>query len=319
MTLHQLKIFECVAIHLNITRAAAALRISQPTVSQQLKLLEEEFGKKFLARQNQGVELTSEGRNFLDAIRPLLGEVENIQQTFKGKTNPLKTVPLIVGGSQNLSGNVLAKLLMAFKESHPTVQSMLESGHSSVIEKRLLSSELDIALITRPSHLGEIVYEPYEEIELVAVCHPSNPLTRKRLTLKELVECPLVLRSGGRTENVLVNSGYSTNVVLRCEASSGVEAAVRLGMGVGVLYRHAIAGEVTSGNLRILNVPELKQVKLKSLIIYHRGKPLTPIAQEFLNVKKEGALRRLTRKISVAVLITPYRQRRWRRSKPFKN
>jgi DNA-binding transcriptional LysR family regulator len=287
MTLHQLKIFECVARHLNITKASAALHISQPTVSQQLKLLEHEFGKKFLARLNQGVELTIEGREFLDAIRPLLADLENIAQKFKGKPDTYETVRLIVGGSQNLSCNVLPKLLMAFKERHPTVQSVLESDHSSTIEKRLLASELEIAVITSPSHFAKIVYEPYEEIELVAVCHPSNLLARKRLTLKELLECPLVLRGGGTTERVLVSSDYPMNVVLRCEASSAVETAVQLGMGVGVLYRHAVASGITSGSLRVLNVPELKEVRNKSFIIYQQGKALTPMAQKFLKMLQE--------------------------------
>ena len=62
MTLHQLKIFDCVVKHLNITKASAALHISQPSVSQQLKLLEEEFGTRFFMRLNQGVELTFRGR-----------------------------------------------------------------------------------------------------------------------------------------------------------------------------------------------------------------------------------------------------------------
>jgi DNA-binding transcriptional LysR family regulator len=68
---------------MNITKAAALLHISQPSVSQQVKLLEAEFGKKFLIRVNQGVELTSEGKEFFDAIRPLLNEAENLEKRFK--------------------------------------------------------------------------------------------------------------------------------------------------------------------------------------------------------------------------------------------
>ena len=72
MNLHQLKLFECVVRHLNITKASVALHISQPSVSQQLRLLEDEFGTKFFIRLNQGVELTAEGEEFFKAIRPLL-------------------------------------------------------------------------------------------------------------------------------------------------------------------------------------------------------------------------------------------------------
>jgi|SRR4030095_12920456 DNA-binding transcriptional LysR family regulator len=287
MTLHQLKIFECVVRHLNITKASAVLHISQPSVSQQLKLLEEEFGRKFFIRLNQGVELTPEGEEFFTGIRPLLEEAENLEKRFKNSSKANDTAPLIVGGSHNVSGNVLPNVLMAFKERHPSVQFILETDHSPAIEKRLLASEFEIALITNPSHRAEIVYEPYEEMELVAFCLPTNPLARKKLTLKDLGECPLVLRGGGRLEKVLMNLGYRMNVALRCEGSTTVKAAVRLGMGVGILYRNAVASRVARGSLRLLNVPELKQMGIKSFIIFDKRKALAPMAQEFLQIMHE--------------------------------
>src|SRR5215510_15321162 len=113
MTLHQLKIFECVVRHMNITKASQALHISQPSVSQQLKLLEEEFGIKLFFRLNQGVELTAEGREFFNATQPMLAEAENLEKRFKNNKTTNDTAPLIVGGSHNVSINVLPKLLMA--------------------------------------------------------------------------------------------------------------------------------------------------------------------------------------------------------------
>jgi LysR family transcriptional regulator, low CO2-responsive transcriptional regulator len=286
MTLHQLRIFECVARHLNITKASAALHISQPWVSQQLKLLEEEFGTGFLVRLKQGVELTPEGRELFDAIQAILAEAEKLERRFKNDPKGNDFVPLIVGGSHNVSVNVLPKL-MALKERHPSVQFILETDHSPAIEKRLLESELEIALITNPSHRAEIVCEPYEDMELVAFCPPTHPLARKKLTLKELVQCPLVLRGGGRLEKVFTSLGYKMNVALRCEARATVEAAVRIGMGVGILYRNAIASRVASRNLTLLNVPELKQMGIQSFIIFDRRKPLAPMAQEFLQILRE--------------------------------
>ena len=287
MTLHQLRIFESVARHLNITRAAAALRISQPSVSQQLKLLEEEFGRKFFTRVSQGVELTPEGKEFFDAIQPMLAEAEKLERQFKNAAKANDVMPLIVGGSHNVSVNVLPKLVMTFKERHPSVQVILETNESRIIENRLVNSEIEIALVTNPSYRAEFVYESYEEMELVAFCLPTNPLTRRKLTLRELFECPLVWRSGGRTERVLTNLGYKMNITLRCESSSAVKAAVRLGMGVGILYRNSVASRVARGNLKLLNVPELKQLQTQSFIICDRRKPLMPMAQEFLQILRE--------------------------------
>ena len=109
----------------------AVLHISQPSVSQQLKLLEDEFRTKLLVRLNQGVELTSEGREFFDAIRPMLAEADNLEKRFKNSSKANDTAPLIVGGSHNVSVNVLPKLLMAFKERHPSAQFILETNEIS--------------------------------------------------------------------------------------------------------------------------------------------------------------------------------------------
>jgi len=264
-----------------------ALHLSQPSVSQQLRLLEEEFGRTFFVRLNQGMELTSEGKEFFNAILPLLAQADNLEKTFKanGKTNDRGM--LIVGGSRNVSGDILPKLLMSLRERYPSAQFVLESDHSPAIEKRMVASEFDIGLITNPSYRAEIIYEPYEEMELVAFCLSTNPLARKKLALKELAECSLVLRGGGRLENIMTNLGYRLNVAMRCEASTSVQAAVLMGMGVGILYRNALAGRLPSGNLRFLNVPELKEMGIKSFIICDKRKPLAPMSQEFLRIMQE--------------------------------
>jgi DNA-binding transcriptional LysR family regulator len=284
MTLHQLKILECVARHMNITKASHALHISQPSVSQQLKLLEQEFGTQFFVRLNHGVELTAQGREFIDAVKPVLSQAANVENTFRTHPSTNKTTTLIIGGSHNVSVNVLPKLLMSFKEGHPSVQFILETNESRVIETRLLNSELEIALVTNPSHCPEMICEPYEEMELVAFCLPTNPLVRKKLTLKELLECPLVLKSPGRVHDTLTSLGYRMNVAVRCETSDTVKATVLMGIGVGILYRNGIANRLDAGNVRLLNVPELKEMGIKSSIIYDRRKPLTPVAQEFVQM-----------------------------------
>ena len=70
---------------------------------------------------------------------------------------------------------------------------------------------------------------------------------------------------------MFMNLGYRVNIALRCEVSSAVKAAVRIGMGVGILYRNAVASRVARGNLSLINVPELKELGFKSFIIYDQA------------------------------------------------
>jgi DNA-binding transcriptional LysR family regulator len=288
MTLHQLRIFECVGTVSNITKASEILHISQPSVSQHLKLLEEEFGAKFFARLSQGVELTYEGKQFLDAVKPILMQAEVVEKTFKRnpKANPM--VVLKIGGSNNVSSDVLPHLLMTFKQNHPLVQFTLETNVSPVIEKRVINSEVEIGLITNPSYRSEIVYEPYEEMQVVAFCLPIYPVAGKTLSLKELAQLPLVVRTGGRIEHALRSHRQLVNISVRCEASAAVKAAVGLGMGVGILYRNAVAGRVANGTLKLIDVPELKEMGVQSYIIFHKRKPISPVAAEFRDMLRKG-------------------------------
>ena len=112
MTLHQLRIFECVARQLNMTKASMALHLSQPSVSQQLRLLEEEFGKKLFVRLNQGMELTPEGKEFFKAILPFLVQAEDLEKRFKANGRMRDGGLLSVGRSRNVSAEILPKLLI---------------------------------------------------------------------------------------------------------------------------------------------------------------------------------------------------------------
>jgi DNA-binding transcriptional LysR family regulator len=124
-------------------------------------------------------------------VKPILTQAELVEKRFKRNSSSNQAALLKVGGSHNVSVDVLPQLLMTFKQSHPLVQFILETNDSSIIEKRLLNAEVDIGLITNPSYRSEIIYEPYEEMQVVAFCLPISPVAGKTLSLRELVSCRL--------------------------------------------------------------------------------------------------------------------------------
>ena len=176
-----------------------------------------------------------------------------------------------------------------------------------MIEKRVLNSEVEIGLITNPSYRSEIVYQPYEEMQVVAFCLPVNPVAGKTLSLRELAQLPLVVRTGGRIEHALRSHRQLVNISVRCEASAAVKAAVGLGMGVGVLYRNAVASRVASGTLKLIDVPELKEMGVQSFIIFHKRKPIAPVAAEFLEMlrKRDSVFRNHNKKVRSGALSVP--------------
>jgi LysR family transcriptional regulator, low CO2-responsive transcriptional regulator len=290
MTLHQLRIFESVARHLNVTRASQELQMSQPAVSQQLKLLEQHCDARFIVRIGQGVELTEQGRAFLEAIRPIVAQAEEIESTFKVKSNEKKPSFLTVGGSGSHAVIVLPEILRAFKQNHPWVQFALESNDSGTMEQHILNAEVEIALINHPSYSDQIAYEPYKEMEIVAFALAKSPFIGKKITLRELFQIPLVVRRRSTALRELLRQGYKPNIAVQCDVSEAVEAAVQRELGVGILYRVTVEADLKNRDLKILHVPDLEKIRTKTFIIYNRCRPLSAIAQDFLHALHESRI-----------------------------
>src|SRR5215471_1311073 len=288
MTLHQLRIFESVARHLNVTRASHELHMSQPAVSQQIKLLEEECASRLVVRNGQGVDLTERGRAFLDAITPIVAQVGDVENAFKAKPDDKKSGLLTVGGSRSHSVTVLPEILRGFKQNHPWVQFALESNDSYTMEQHVLNGEVQIALINHASHFDQIAYEPYKEMEIVAFALAKSPLIGKKISLEELFEIPLVARRRSTTLRALLRQGYRPNIAVECDVSEAVKAAVQRELGVGILYRDTVEADLKNRNLKILHVPDLETIRTQSFIIYNRSKPLSAITRDFLNVLQES-------------------------------
>ena len=290
MTLHQLRIFESVARHKNVTRASHELHMSQPAVSQQIKLLEEECASRLVVRNGQGVDLTERGRAFLDAITPIVAQVGDVENAFKAKPDDKKSGLLTVGGSRSHSVTVLPEILRDFKQNHPWVQFSLESNDSGTMEQRVLSADVEIAIVNHPSLSDQIASEPYKEMGIVAFTLAGSPLVGKKITLTELFQIPLVVRRRSSTLKELLKQGYKPNIAVQCDISETVKAAVKRELGVGIVYRETVEADLKSGNFKILHVPELEKIRTKSFIIYNKSKPLSAVARDFLHSLRESKI-----------------------------
>jgi len=293
MTLHQLKIFEAVARFLNVTNAARELHISQPTVSLQLKLLEEEFGAKFFERSNHGVELTSQGRAFVDAVRGVLTQIDQLETDFKAHGRAGKSASLIVGGNNTLTETVLPPILIDFKTRHPDVALAVHTADSRTMEAYVLDAKVDLALITIPSYSPSCVYENFEEYHVVAFAPAGSGFTPPLISLEELVRHPLVVKRGSACIKEIIRRGFKLNLALECDSPETVKTAVRSGLGWGILFRARLEQDREREGLHLMDIPELHNVTRKSYIIYDKRRPLSASAQDFLaTLRRMGGLMR---------------------------
>jgi DNA-binding transcriptional LysR family regulator len=284
-----LKIFSSIAKCLNVTKASAELHISQPSVSQQAKLLQEEYGAKLYAKTGRGIQLTDEGRLFLKEIEPILRQVDLLKNKFGVR---VKEGSLTIGGSHGPSASFLPLLASVFKETHPDTKLTFRTHNSDVLERMVLDSDVEIAVITNSTASPHLVYEPCRQEELLFFASVEHPLARrKNLSVAELANAPLVVFKKGRMafEKILrqiESQGFQWNVAMYCESSEALKAAVKARMGLGIIYRDLVQPELNRREFKVIQVQGLI-MRSESYIIYHKERPLSVHAKSFLALLRQ--------------------------------
>ena len=288
MTLHQLKIFEAVAEHLNITKASEKVRISQPSVTKQLRRLEQEYGLKFYVKSGRGIKLTQEGQLFQVTVKPILEQVEGLKRTFENRVAEGRAKSLIVGSSPSPAAFFLSAVLKSFVELHPTVHPTLRTGYPHAIKEMILNAEVDIALtITLPDH-PQIIAEPIHSEEIVAVVSSRHPLAKKgRLNEAELAQAPFVIMKGGRIAEEIEKIGLKLNVVMWCDSVEPIKEYVQAGLGVGLFYRGSAEAGLREGYFKVIEIPRLKDIRVTYFVIYRKGIPLSTNGQDLLTLLRQ--------------------------------
>ncbi|MGH7825055.1 MAG: LysR family transcriptional regulator [Candidatus Binatia bacterium] len=299
MTLHRLRLFRAIAKHRSITKASSELHICQPSISHQLRLLQEQIGATLYTGGREGIELTEDGRAFLRDAEIILQQLDALNIKYRRNSSPEPAFPLRLGGSHGPATSVLPCTMNLFKKEHPAVEVELKAGSSPAMQDLVLGSQIDLAVITHPYPCSSLKMEPFREFELCVFVSPRHPLAKRReITLEELSRFPLVFgrpqKRHHRTDGLLSSmraKGLNPNILMRCEWPDAVKAVVREGEAVGVLYYDVVAPAVNEGVFKTVKVRGLNLTVL-SYIIYSKEKPLSQNAQEFLALLWTGSKKR---------------------------
>ena len=291
MTIKQFIIFATVARHLNITRASQELHISQPSVSQHLKLLAEDYNVKLFKKSKRGIVLTGSGNLFLTKLMPILAQLDELKRAFVNESTESQVDSLVIGGTYGPSALLLPSLTGVFKRSYPRVELELRSANRPYMERLVLSSEVDIALVTGRPGSSNLVVEPYRKEKLLAFVARNHPLVSKReLTLTDFARVPLIIHGRKNSANTvtgilqgLQEKGLEPVVAVRCESPDAVKTAVREKIGLGILYQDTVRRELGNGEFIHVKVHGLK-LEAESFIIWYKDKPLSSAAWAFLRL-----------------------------------
>jgi LysR family cys regulon transcriptional activator len=247
MKLQQLRYLVEVARHgLNVSEAAQALHTSQPGISKQIRLLEEELGVALLVRHGKRVtELTEPGRLVLGVAERMLQDADNLKQIGReyGKEG---AGSLTIATTHTQARYVLPPVIQRFRRSYARTRLSLREGSPEHILALLQVGAADLAIVTEIDDLPEgCVALPCQRWPRCVVTPLGHPLLREpRLTLEALARHPLVtddvaLRDSSPVRRAFEARSLSPEVALTAIDADVIKAYVELGLGVGILARMA--------------------------------------------------------------------------------
>jgi DNA-binding transcriptional LysR family regulator len=292
MTPEQLITFAAVAEHRNISRAAVALHLSQPAVSGQLRLLQEEFGEPLYLRDGRGVRLTPTGEQ-LAAYAARLRENWRDALAFRDALRGLERGTLRIGASTTPASYRLPYLIAAFHRRYPDVKLETASGNTADVVAML--GELDIALVEGPVGAqlpADCAVHPWHEDEIVAIAPRGHALVEAaaaaggRCDLAAFGNVPLVTREDGSgvrqvVERAFARAAVPMRVALEIAGVEGVKEAVRAGMGIGFVSAMSMRHE--DGALAQIRIGPEPLARRFSIVVPHAG-AASRVAQRFLEL-----------------------------------
>ena len=281
MELRVLKYFLVVAREENITRAAALLHVTQPTLSRQLMQLEEELGVKLFRRGKYHVSLTEDGMLLRRRAQEIVELAEKTEQEFQRQEGELAG-DISIGTGESNSMTDLSRKIAAFRAGHPLVRFHIYSATADEIQERLEKGLLDLGMLTEPVDIGryEFVRLPRRDRWGVWV-DQGHPLAGKEsVTPEDLLGVPLLLPRRERVQQEL--SGWFGDDFEKAEVAATynliLNAANMIRNGVGIALGFLLGN--LSDDLRF--IPLSPALETGSVLVWKKDQAFSPTAAAFL-------------------------------------
>lgn len=296
MTPDQLITFAAVAELGSISRAADALHLSQPAVSGQLRLLQEDFGEPLYRREGRGIRLTATGQQLAGMARQLSQTYDRARRLREAIAG-LQAGSLSIGASTTPASYLLPYIVADFRRCHPRIDISLRSGNTAQILAEL--SRFDFGFIEGevPEGLpGDMHVVEWKRDDVVAVVRPDHALARCQpsgmidgagpgsVGLADVAGHPLVMREAGsgvrhQVTQAFEQAGLVMNIALELAGVEGVKEAVRAGLGVGFVSAMAMRHD---RSLVALHIEDPHRIDRHISILVPHADALGSPAQAFL-------------------------------------
>lgn len=283
MEIRTLRYFLAVAQEENMTRAAARLNLTQPTLSKALKSLEAELDARLFVRHSFSIELTDEGRLLRDRARDLIGLADKIEDEFRSIDSQLAG-ELRLGMAESYRIRLIAQELRRLKESCPGLRYHVTSGDTEQVTERLDRGLLDFAVLCEQPDPRRYDWVELPERDLWGVVmRDDHPLARNAtITPSDLIGEPLFVSEQGWRGDIAQWAGS-------CLSELHLEGSFRLSYNASVFAREGLGLLLTFDQL-VNTSPESGLVfrplepsfQVTLYLVWGRRQLMTPIAERFV-------------------------------------
>ncbi len=284
ITLRQLRIFEAVARHSSMSRAAEELHLTQPAVSMQIKQLEEQIGIPLLEQKGRRLYLTEAGqelRGHAQRFTAQTVELQSAMDQFRGLERGLLRIAVV-----STANYFLPPLIAAYNKRYPGVHISLQVANRESVLAALADHRTDIAITGEPPEGVDLEAQQFMDNPLVVIAHPGHHLAAlAQVALARLREERLVVRepgSGIRAATERHFNEHRVDYLFGCELSSNeaIKQAVQAGLGLGIVSLQTIELELETKRLVVLPV-ESFPIMRHWFIVHRRDKRLSAASQGF--------------------------------------
>ncbi len=286
MELTQLKSFVAVAHEGHMTRAAKQLHVTQPALSAQISKLEDELGQRLFDRSSKGMSLTEAGKTFLTHVEAALRKIEEGEVALD-ELMGLERGSLAVGGGATATTYLLPELIANFHTNYPRIQFFVREQASQGIVEAVLSSELDIGIVTMRAGASlpeALAVHEWVEDELVLIVPPEHPLSgQTHFDWSDLDGLHLVLFEAGSAIRNLIDgrledAGIDVDIVMELRSIESIKQMVAQGIGAAFVSQYALPD--TRSALRAKDHP----IKRVLAVIYRTDQSISAAARAFLDI-----------------------------------
>ncbi|MEX5271249.1 LysR family transcriptional regulator [Kocuria sabuli] len=294
MNLRQLRYFLAVVDKGGVHRAAEALFVAQPSISQALRGLEQDLGATLFHRTGRSLALTAAGEALIPAAREVMHGVE-LARSMVDAVEGLHSGRLVISSTPSQAASPLAPLVGRFLQRYPGVQIVVRAAaHRDDVVSALRVGEAELGLMARPVHAAppaELTVQPVEVQRYLCVARDPEamPAGSDPLRPEELAGARLIVGQPGtgvrRAADLVLAGAEGSRVVVEIESREALLPLVLAGAGIAVVADgFRAAAEASRLSVRDLDVPEALAVDL-----LHRRGPISPAAQAFLAVAADPA------------------------------